>query len=136
MATDLNLAKCALKFSTKRHYEYPERLQCLIGTLTHPTLGKLATVRCLQIQRRIWFKEAGDFLEVMDAVSQELHQFSMDLFDKNSNVRPWLVDGGAKCGSGCWDTDLNIGDMLYIEDLEVKEEVCRVSLFFFVISSS
>ena len=135
MATDLNLFECASNFATKGHYEYPERLQCLIGTLTHPTLGKLATVRCLQIQRRIWFKEGGDFLEMMDAVSQELNQFSVDLFDENSNVHPWLVDSGAKSGSGCWSTELSIGDMLYIEDLEVKQEVCSLVSFIFFFGS-
>jgi len=53
----------------------------------------------------------------------------MDLFNKNSNVRPWLVDSGAKSGSGCWSTELSVGDMLYIEDLEVKEEVCSLGSF-------
>ena len=52
----------------------------------------------------------------------------MGLFDKYSNVRPWLVDGGSKSGSGCWGKELSVGDMLYVEDLMVKKEVC-VSLF-------
>lgn len=131
MATELNLSECTANFTTKKRYDDPKRKQCLSGTLTHPTLGKLATVRCLQIQHRVWFKGAGVFLEVMDAVSQELHEFSVGLFDKDSNVRPWLVDSGSKSGSGCWSTELSVGDMLYIEDLEVKEEVCLLFSPFF-----
>jgi hypothetical protein len=38
-------------------------------------------------------------------------------------VHPWLVDGGAKSGSGCWGMELNIGDMLYIDEIVVKKEV-------------
>jgi len=38
----------------------------------------------------------------MDEESQKLHEFPVGLFDKYSNIRPWLVDGGAKSGSGCW----------------------------------
>lgn len=132
MAVPLKLSECTPNFTTKKRCEHPERLQYIRGTLTHPTLGKLATVRCLQIQHRIWFKQAGDFLAVMDSVSRELHEFSVDLFDKNSNVRPWLVDSGAKSGSGCWSTELSVGDMLYIEDLKVKEGVCSLISFLFL----
>ena len=52
----------------------------------------------------------------------------MGLFDKYNSIRPWLVDGGAKSGSGCWGSELSFGDILYVEDVLV-EEVC--SLFFF-----
>ena len=102
-------------------------MQYLNATLTHPSLGELATARCLQIQGRIRFKNAEDFLEIMDEDSQELNEFSVALFDKYSNVRPWLVDGGAKSGSGCWGTELSVGDMLYIEEVAVEKEV----FFFF-----
>jgi hypothetical protein len=89
-------------------------------------------VRSFQIQGRLRFKKVGNFLEIMDEDSQELHEFSATLFDKYSNVRPWLVDGGARSGSGCWGTELSVGDMLYIEEVYVKKEVCLiVSLFLF-----
>ncbi|CAA7262588.1 unnamed protein product [Cyclocybe aegerita] len=126
MATNLNLSECTATFRTKAHYEHRDRLQHVTGTLTHPTLGELATVSCLQIHGRMWFKRHGDFLEMMDDDSQELHEFSVTLFDKDSNVRPWLVDGGgARSGSGCWGMELSVGDMLYIKDLNVKEEFRR-----------
>jgi len=128
MSTTLNLAECTPTFRTKKHYENPETLQYLSATLTHPVLGELATAHCLKVIVRMRFKSTGDFLEIMDDESQELHEFSVGLFDKYSNIRPWLVDGGAKSGSGCWGTELNAGDMLYIQDVRVKEEVC--SCFF------
>lgn len=104
-------------------------MQYLNVKLTHPTLGELASARCLQIQYRIRFKDSGDFLEIMDEDSQEMHEFSVGLFDKYSNVRPWLVDGGSRSGSGCWGTELSIGDMLYIEEVKVGKEVCFFCFF-------
>ena len=127
MAIEPNLSECTPNFTTEAHYEHPDRMQYLNATLTHPSLGELATARCLQIQGRIRFKNAEDFLEIMDEDSQELNEFSVALFDKYSNVRPWLVDGGAKSGSGCWGTELSVGDMLYIEEVAVEKEV----FFFF-----
>ena len=44
------------------------------------------------------------------------------------NIRPWLFDSGVKGGSGCWGTELSVGDIFYVEDVLVKEEVCS---FFF-----
>lgn len=120
---ELNLSECTPKFTIEKHYDCPERMQYLNATLTHPVLGELAIARCLQIHGRMWFKNAGDFLEIMDEDSQEMQEFSVGLFDKYSNVRPWLVDGGAKSGSGCWGTELSIGDMLYVEEVRIKKEV-------------
>jgi hypothetical protein len=123
----IELFECTIKFNIEKHYEYPERMQYLNATMSHPAQGELATARCLQIHGRMWFKNAGNFLEIMDEDSQEMHEFSVGLFDKYSNVRPWLVNGGSKSGSGCWGMELSTGDMLYIEEVKVKEEVC----FFF-----
>ena len=134
MAIELNLSECTPEFTTVEHCEYPERMQYLNATLTHPALGELATARCLKIHGRMRFKNAGDFLEIMDEDSQEMHEFSVGLFDKYSNVRPWLVDGGAKSGSGCWGTELSIGDILYVEEVNVEEEVCSLLFLFCLIS--
>ena len=132
MAIPFNLAECTPKFCTEKHFENPETFQYLNATLTHPALSQLATARCLQILGRMRFKKNGQFLEIMDEESQELHEFSVGLFDKYSNVHPWLVDGGVKSGSGCWGTELSIGDMLYVKDVKVKKEVC---FFFFFCGS-
>ena len=101
-------------------------MQHLVATLSHPAMGELATIRCLQIHSRIRFKNTGDFLEMMDKESHETSEFSLNLFDEYSNVHPWLVDGGAKSGSGCWGTELSVGDMLYLKEVTVKKEVCYI----------
>ena len=132
MATSLNLARCMPTFTTEKHCENPERMQHLNVTLTHPVLGVLATVQCMKIFGHLRFKNNSNFLEIMDKESQELHEFSMGLFDKYSNIHPWLVGGGVKSGSGCWGTELSIGDMLYLEDVLVMEEVCSFVFYLWV----
>ncbi|CAA7262590.1 unnamed protein product [Cyclocybe aegerita] len=52
------------------------------------------------IYGRMWFKRNGDFLEVMDEDSQELHEFSVTLFDKDSNTHGLLWGTGTGTG---WD---------------------------------
>ena len=125
MAIELNLSECTFNNddSDSGYSDPSKRMVHLYTTLTHPSLGVLATARCIRIQYRIKFKNYGDFLEMMDDESRELNEFSVALFDKYSNVRPWLVDGGAKSGSGCWGMELSVGDMLYIDELTVKKEV-------------
>ena len=123
----VNLSECTANFTTEKHYDYPDRIQNIIVTMTHPSLGELATAHCLLIRSRSWFKNAGDFLEIMDEVSQEMQEFAVGLFDKYSNVRPWLVDGGSKSGSACWGKELSTGNILYIEEVNVVREV-RFSL--------
>jgi len=74
------------------------------------------------------FKNTGDFLKIMDEESQELHELSVGLFDKYSNI-----DGGAKSSLECWSTDLSVGDVFFfimVEDVLVKEEVCSFLLLF------
>ncbi|KAF8959930.1 hypothetical protein BDZ97DRAFT_1835620 [Flammula alnicola] len=45
--------------------------------------------------------------EIMDRESQEMQEFEVTVFDKYGNVRPWLINGGRRTGSGCWGTELN-----------------------------
>ncbi|KAF8879191.1 hypothetical protein CPB84DRAFT_1793501 [Gymnopilus junonius] len=115
---------CTVSFTTEKHYELPRRLEYINGIVTHPSLGKLAiaTVKCLKITGRMWFKTNRDFLEIMDEESHELNEFSVALFDEGSNLRTFIIDGGPRSGSGCWGMELGVGDMLYVDDLEVKEE--------------
>ena len=131
MAIKLKLSKCTPNFTTESHCEYSEKMQYINATLTHPSHGELAIACCLQIHSHIRLKNAGDFLEIMDEDSQELNKFSVTLFDKYSNVHPWLVDDMARSGSGCWGRELSIGDMLYIKEVAVKKQVC-VFVFVFV----
>ncbi|KAF8879186.1 hypothetical protein CPB84DRAFT_1828452 [Gymnopilus junonius] len=124
MAAHLDLSSCTATFRSEAHHEHPRRLSYLTGVLAHPSpsIGDLATVRCLKVTGRIWFKNNRDFLEVMDEESREMNEFSVGLFDAEGNIRSWLVDGGPRSGSGCWGVELSVGDMVYVEDLEVKEE--------------
>ncbi|PPQ99871.1 hypothetical protein CVT26_009315 [Gymnopilus dilepis] len=122
MDVDINLPDCSAAFTSKPHPSSPKRLQHLHGALTHPFLGELATLRCVQILKRNDSKQFGDFFTLMDEDAQELHEFSIALFDKRSDIRPWLVDGGKRSGSGCWGEELSSGDMLYVQDLTVKPE--------------
>ena len=126
MATNLNLSECTVEFIAEDHPEYPNRLNFINGTLTHPTLGEFATVECIQMTRRMSFKNNDDFFLIMDDEGQELQEFAVAIFDTASNVHPWLVDGGPRSGSGCWGSELSVGDMLYITELKVKDEVCSL----------
>jgi hypothetical protein len=123
MSIPLNLAVCTPKICTEKHFENPETFQYLNGTLTHPILGELATARCLQILGWMRFKNTDDFLEVIGEASLELQEFSLGFFDKYNDIHPWVVNGGAKSGSECWGTRLSVGDTLYVEVVNVGEEV-------------
>ncbi|KNZ80259.1 hypothetical protein J132_06685 [Termitomyces sp. J132] len=59
----------------------------------------------------------------MDANSDELHQFSVKLFDNFGRVRPWLLEPGNRCGTGCWGTELNDGEIIYVLNISVVKEV-------------
>lgn len=121
--SSLNLAECTAIFKPGKNYDYPNRLRYLNGVAQHPKLGELARMGCLIVERRDLFKTHGDFLRMMDGESDEILQFAKGLFDAHSNVRPWLIDGGYRSGSGCWGAELSTGDILYIQDLTVKEQV-------------
>lgn len=64
----------------------------------------------------------------MDEESDELHRFSMKLFDKNGMVRPEIVDHEHHKGSGAWGRELNDGTLVYIDDVEVKDQVRPINL--------
>jgi hypothetical protein len=119
----LNLAECTATFKPGKNHDYPKRLRYLNGVARHPILGELATMQCIMVERRDFYKSHGDFLQMMDCESDELLQFAKALFDANSNVRPWLIDGGYRSGAGRWGAELSSGDILYILDLTVKEQV-------------
>ncbi|KAF9027051.1 hypothetical protein BDZ89DRAFT_1113615 [Hymenopellis radicata] len=97
------------------------QLQTLRGTATHPTLGEVATLSGYMIYRRML---GGDFLAMMDEESQELHEFSVTLFDKNGLLRP-RFKAGYRSGTGCWGDELNEDALAYIEDITVKDEYRR-----------
>ena len=111
---------CSFTFSTKFDFEYPRALQDITLKATHPELGSVASLSAIKIYRRFC---RGSFLAIMDANSDELHQFSVELFDKFGRVRPWLLEPGNRCGTGCWGNELNDGQIIYVLNISVIKEV-------------
>ncbi|KAF7295976.1 Ankyrin repeat family protein [Mycena kentingensis (nom. inval.)] len=107
------------KFKAKSHYEFPRALQTISLTVTHPQHGNVATLEALRIVRNAC---RGEFYDIMDAESDELLQLSTMLFDKHGRVHPWIVQPGARSGSGCWGRELDEGMLISLPDITVKEE--------------
>ncbi|KAL6307177.1 hypothetical protein BKA93DRAFT_718300, partial [Sparassis latifolia] len=79
----------------------------------------VASVTALQINRA---RCRGSFLEVMDDMSQELHEFSVALFNKFGHLKPELVEHEYHRGSGCWGREMDNNMLVYIESVEVKPQ--------------
>jgi hypothetical protein len=145
----LNLDECTAQFDVSPHDEHPRVLKNIVINVSHPshhpdintstglqvyfgadhsesddepepTEAPLATLRALRITRSA---ARGEFHLIMDEDSDELHQFSVQLFDNDVNVRPWLFDGTK--GSGCWGKEVDHGDLVYVMDLDVHPDVSR-----------
>jgi hypothetical protein len=87
----------------------------------------LASLTALHIKP---YAADGQFLAIMDEDEDELHQFSVKLFDKHGKIRPWLIDGSK--GNGCWGQELNNQDIIYVLDVNVDSDVS----FFFRLTRS
>ena len=120
MAVPIDLGKCEIKIKVKPDFENPKVVVHMTLQATHPEHGAIGNLSVYQINRRHC---RGRFLEVMDKYSDELHQFSVELFDKNGYVRFWLVDGSRRSGTGCWNRSLDEGNLLYLMDMSVKDKV-------------
>ena len=131
---ELNLSQCIAAFEVKPHPEYPGRISTITGKVTHATLRELATLRGLVLHDRHAWKRAGDFMVIMDGVSDEMMHFSTEVFDNDLNLRPWLADGGRRSGTGCWGEELNRGTIVNLEDITVKSQV-RIMLRLWSINS-
>ncbi|KAF8991005.1 hypothetical protein BDZ89DRAFT_1086867 [Hymenopellis radicata] len=116
----ISLSDLVCSFTLEKGFE-KWQLQNLSGTATHPTLGEVATLSGYMIYRRML---GGDFLVMMDEESQELHEFSVTLFDKNGLLKPRFKTG-YRSGTGCWGDELNEDALAYIEDITVKEELLQ-----------
>lgn len=119
----ISIADCTLKTTIIPDDETPGSRNFIKIKVTHPAHGQVAKLTAVKIFRA---KCAADFLTIMDGDSAELHTFSIELFDKHLQPRPWLVDGGRRSGTGCWGDEMNIGDLLYILKLEVEPSVCSI----------
>jgi hypothetical protein len=116
----IDLNKCEVKIKAKPDFENPKVVTRITVKATHTEHGTIANLSAYKIKREYC---RGQFLEVMDEYSDELHQFSIELFDKNGLVRPWLVDGSRRSGTGCWNRDLDYGNLIYLMDMSVKDQV-------------
>lgn len=123
---DFKVDDCRATFSLEKHYEAPTRLFYITGKVTHPTHGKVATLSGLALSCRVAWRNAGDFMSLMEAETDEMMRFSSYLFDMNMNLLSWLYDGGRRSGTGCWGAELNRGDIVFIQEMTVD---LQVSLF-------
>jgi hypothetical protein len=131
----LDLNQCKASFQVTPDDSYPSVLKHITIEVTHPahrpttTRYKddesdetqptpLATLTAIHIKP---YAANGQFLAIMDEDSDELHQFSVALFDKYGKIRPWLIDGSR--GNGCWGPELDNNDIIYVLDLEVDPDV-------------
>ncbi|KAF8066500.1 ankyrin repeat family protein [Lyophyllum atratum] len=117
--SSLKANDCIPKFSTSPDDENPRVLEDITLELNHPEFGLVGSLSAMKIIRHFC---RGSFLEVMDAHSDEFHQFSVALFDKFGRVRPWLLEQGNRRGSGCWGSELNDGQLVYVLDMNVNEK--------------
>jgi len=118
--TCVNLDQCVVKIKAKPDLENPKVVTRITLKAIHLEHGAIASLSAYKIRRKDC---RGQFLEVMDEYSDELHQFSTELFDKNGHVRPWLIDGGRRSGTGCWNHDLDKGTLIYLMDMSVRDQV-------------
>jgi hypothetical protein len=124
---NLNLDLCEVKITARPDPQNPKVVTLITLTGTHREHGAIANLSAYKIRRDC----RGQFLEVMDEYSDELHQFSIQLFNKNGHVRPWLIDGSRRSGTGCWNRDMDEGSLIYLMDMYVKDRVRRLTRLFF-----
>ncbi|KAJ7655651.1 ankyrin repeat family protein [Mycena polygramma] len=113
------LKDLTLAFKAKNHWQYPRVIQTISVQVKHPQNGKIATLTAWRISRVYC---VGSFLEIMDEESDEMHQFSVTLFDKHGRLRPHLIGPGYRSGTGCWGREMNTGVLVYILDIDVNQQ--------------
>ena len=63
------------------------------------------------------------FFSVCDEHSNELAQFSTRLFDNNGMLKPEYTQNEWHKGTGCFGKELNNGALIYLDTVEVDEQV-------------
>lgn len=117
-AIDMN--HLTLEMEVEKHDEHPRAIQIISLKVKHPEFGDIVSLDAWRISRAYC---AGSFLEILDEDTDEMHQFSVTLFDKYGAVRPHLVDPGYRSGTGCWGREMDSGELVYILDITVKDSV-------------
>ncbi|OBZ78418.1 hypothetical protein A0H81_02167 [Grifola frondosa] len=108
---------CTVNFQVDDDCEHPGALKNIDVEVRHPEHGQIALLSSLKIDRSKCF---GQFLQIMDDHSQELHEFSVKLFNKYGKLKPDHVDHEYHKGSGCWGRELDDGMLIYVVDVEVN----------------
>ncbi|KAJ7730843.1 ankyrin repeat family protein [Mycena maculata] len=101
----IDFGQLTVEKKAKRHWEHPtviEIVKVKLGVSLEPTVPALSW--------RSW-----------DEDMDEMHQFSVTLFDKNGAVRPHLVESDYRSGTGCFGREMNFGELVYILDIKVNE---------------
>jgi hypothetical protein len=118
----LDLKDIRFQIKVKNHFEHPRVIKTISVRAEHPQLGDIVSLNAWRISRA---NCAGSFLSIMDE-ENEMHQFSVTLFDKYGKIRPHLVDPGYRSGTGCWGREINSGELVYILDMKVNEQVSGI----------
>lgn len=117
---NIDLDSLKLHFKTTKHKTHPSVITQISVKVKHAKFGQLANLEAWRIVRDSCY---GRFLRIMDEENNELHKFSLTLFDRYGEVRRHLIEGGHRSGTGCWGTELNSGELVYILDIAVKAPV-------------
>ena len=118
-----DIKECMVKCSPiiELNHRKPTYLQPIFLTVSHPAYGEIAKLSGWLIIRDCM---RGVFFQVLNSKSEDLHHFSVTLFDRFGNVRPWIVHDDYHKGLGTWGEEFNDGRLVHIEDIKVKDEVC------------
>jgi hypothetical protein len=116
-----------LKFKVERHWNHPEIIRMInLSVWNHPNDKEpIVTLCAWKIIRETC---RGRFLKVMDEVDEDLFHCALTLFDKSGDVKPYILEKGFHSGTGCWGEELNSGELIYIFDMHVHEDVSTLSL--------
>ncbi|KAJ6612265.1 hypothetical protein B0H10DRAFT_2052969 [Mycena sp. CBHHK59/15] len=105
----INLSDLKTTIRMKNFMQYETAHMITSNPLAHPKHQKIGATTALRIRHRCYER----FLEVMD-LGAEMWAIGSSVFDKNGQVRPWLVDHDFHKRSGVWRRELNIGRLIFV----------------------
>ncbi|KAI0076447.1 hypothetical protein K474DRAFT_1662972 [Panus rudis PR-1116 ss-1] len=119
----LNIDECDMRISVFRHSD--DVITQFDLTVEHPDEGEVGSMTMHVIDRS---RCRGSFLRVMERYSEELHVFSQTFFDKNGVLRPEFTENEFHKGSGVWGRELDEGQLVFIESIDVDERYQRLGI--------
>ncbi|KAG6906119.1 hypothetical protein DXG01_015842 [Tephrocybe rancida] len=82
--------------------------------------GEVGTMLFVRILRRAF--QRGGFHTFMDDHHADLENLSSSLFNDNGRLKPGVLDGVVHRGTGVWGNELNQGEIVFILEMDVKEQ--------------